>query len=632
MGILESVREKLARIARHNRQEIVRARLSRREMVRLGLLTSAGYLVSKRGLAARASYDGGDDDCRPGSSPDTRAFIEPLPILPILPDHPTGELDPPPSEFPNNAINPATGLPFEGRGQFNGELRPGTDAFQFFGRFPPEKFYVTRMKALTARVSPDLPEQTLWGFDLGDGGPAVSPGPTIVAHYGEPMLIRRVNALPPEGQNGGFGIPSVTTHLHNFHSGSESDGGPCRYFERGQYFDYHCTMAAAGFDTSRLAPGALGGARYRGDIRESMSTLWYHDHRVDNTSQNVYKGLAGFFLAFNEFDTGDELTGFHLPSFPAFDVPLLLTDKLFDPSSGLLCFDLFDFDGLVGDKFLVNGKIQPYFEVSRRRYRFRILNVGPSRFYQLYLTDLAHRSTSIPFWVIANDGNLLPRPVQVTNVRLGVAERMDIIVDFAALPNSPSVLYLENRLEQEDGRGPTDDIVSPGQGDRLLEFRVGNGVRDDSVDPATLPHFYDLPDTGDPPRITRHFRFERTNGQWAVNGRFMSCNSTRFRVRRNSVERWVIENSSGGWQHPIHIHLEEGQILRRNGHPTAPGSVENSRKDVIRLGFNETAELFYRFRDFRGDYPIHCHNVLHEDHAMMLLFGVDDDGDDDTRP
>src|SRR6185503_17305761 len=183
-------------------------------------------------------------------------------------------------------------------------------------RFAPQKFYLTRMKATSARVSPDLPLQTLWGFDLGDSGPAVSPGPTIVAHYGEPILIRRVNALPPAGQNGGFGIPSVTTHLHNFHSGSESDGGPCRYFERGQYFDYHCAMAAAGFDAG------FGGSFPEGDVRESLSTLWYHDHRVDNTAQNVYKGLAGFFLAFNAFDTGDELTGFHLPSHPAFDVPL----------------------------------------------------------------------------------------------------------------------------------------------------------------------------------------------------------------------------------------------------------------------------------------------------------------------
>ena len=94
----------------------------------------------------------------------------------------------------------------------------------------------------------------------------------------------------------------------------------------------------------------------------------------------------------------------------------------------------------------------------------------------------------------------------------------------------------------------------------------------------------------------------------------------------------MLQNSSGGWQHPIHIHLEEFQFLRRNGSAPSTGSVENSRKDVARLGFNETVELFFRFRDFRGDYPLHCHNVVHEDHAMMLLWQVDDEGDGNTEP
>jgi FtsP/CotA-like multicopper oxidase with cupredoxin domain len=97
-------------------------------------------------------------------------------------------------------------------------------------------------------------------------------------------------------------------------------------------------------------------------------------------------------------------------------------------------------------------------------------------------------------------------------------------------------------------------------------------------------------------------------------------------------ERWILENSSGGWQHPIHIHLEEFQILKRNGKAIARGWVEDARKDVVRLGFNETVEVFLRFRDFRGDYPLHCHNVLHEDHAMMLLWAVDDEGDEVIRP
>src|SRR5262249_35406452 len=169
---------------------------------------------------------GGDENCRPGSSPRTRAFVEPLTILPQLPEVPFSALDPAPTECPNNAINPATGLPFEGRGQFDGVLRPGTDCFQFFGRFAPQHFFLTRRRARGASFPPDLPPQTLWGFDLGDDRPAIAPGPTIVTRYGEPVLVRRVNALPPEGQNGGFGIPSVTTHLHNNHNGSASARRP----------------------------------------------------------------------------------------------------------------------------------------------------------------------------------------------------------------------------------------------------------------------------------------------------------------------------------------------------------------------------------------------------------------------
>src|SRR6185436_16297528 len=114
---------------------------------------------------------------------------------------------------------------------------------------------------------------------------------------------------------------------------------------------------------------------------------------------NVYKGLAGFFLLFNQFDTGNETTGFRLPNYPDFDIPMIFGDRLFDPTTGLLAFDLANRDGILGDKFLVNGKIQPFFQVKRRRYRFRWLNGGPSRFYRMYLTksDL----TNHPFHIIS---------------------------------------------------------------------------------------------------------------------------------------------------------------------------------------------------------------------------------------
>src|SRR5207247_6594367 len=105
--------------------------------------------------------------------------------------------------------------------------------------------------------------------------------------------------------------------------------------------------------------------------------------------------------------------------------------------------------------FRSTGVLQPFLEVQKRRYRFRVLDGGPSRFYELFLTNPDNPRQTIPFWVIANDGNLLPRPVQMptssgSSVRIGVAERVDLIIDFKKLGRDLGVrrLWLENRLEQ----------------------------------------------------------------------------------------------------------------------------------------------------------------------------------------
>ena len=59
-------------------------------------------------------------------------------------------------------------------------------------------------------------------------------------------------------------------------------------------------------------------------------------------------------------------------------------------------------------------------------------------------------------------------------------------------------------------------------------------------------------------------------------------------------------------------------------------AVEHARKDVVQLHPNERVELFFRFRDWLGRYPLHCHNVIHEDHAMMLRWEIDPNGGDNT--
>jgi len=639
--------------AAKNRRELIAAGLtSRRDLFKMGLLTAGGMLAAKAGLSARAQTTmqtnnpassgqntsaGTNQNCVPGNqtqSPPTRAFIQPLPIMPIAAK--VSSLTPAPTLAPNTAAGEVRAAAFQA---------PQIDGT----RFPvvPGTLYQFNQRQFTTSFSPDLPSQTMWGFDDGTG--PRSPGPTYQAFYGQPQITRNINSLPSISQvnNTGFGMASVSTHLHNAHNPSESDGNPCDFYPSGHFCDQYYPNVLAGFNSTNQP---------NGDVNESLSTLWYHDHRVDFTSQNTYKGLFGFYCLFNQFDTGDETTGFRLPSFPQFDIPLAFNDKVFDPTTGQLAFDLFNLDGILGDKFLVNGVIQPFLQVSARRYRFRLLDTGPSRFYEFFLTGNVGgqgSATTNPFFLIGTDGNLIPAPVQVKSVRIGPAERVDIIIDFTNFAGQ--TLYLENRLNQINGLGPVavDSQVAPqnssstecglvlndssqgaikpaGAGDMVLQFRVGSTVTDNSL-PPSQQRFYSLPSKSAPARIVRTFKFDRLNGQWSINGQFMDCNTFRFTVQQNSVEHWLLTNLTGDWTHPVHIHLEEHQIMNRNrAAPNVPTDL--GRKDVTQLHPNERVELFFRFRDWLGKYPIHCHNVVHEDHAMMALWHVAPTGDNVAVP
>lgn len=607
-----------------NRQELIQAGISRRDLLKLGLMTSTGLLVEglsvSKAFAQTTTSVSRSTSQSCGTNATSLCVVSPpiQPFLDLLPtprdgtwriQTPVGALSPAPTVAPNTAAG-------EGR----------TIAHQAFTQFPPQKLYAVTQKAgaLSITSDPTIAAQNMWGFAIGapsDNNPINVPGPLYVERYNTPILVRNFNQLP--ANNGGFGKNSVTTHLHNGHTPSESDGNPCDYFELGHFYDQHYPNVLAGINSTH--PGT-------GDIQEAMGTLWYHDHRVDFTAQNTYKGLAGMYLLFNDLDTGDEFTGFHLPSFPQYDIPMVFNDKVIDPSTGQIFFDLFNLDGVLGDRFLVNGKVQPVLHVSPRRYRFRWLNTGPSRFYQFFLTDLTNLGATNSFWQISTDGNLLDKPYLVSSARVSVAERVDVIVDFTG--KAGKTFYIENRLQQSDGQGPSGNLFAAGQGDRLLKIVVdGPQVADNSVNPANIKLFYGFPSTTATPRAQRTFVFQN-RGNWTINGKIFACDDIRFRVLKNSVERWTLQNEGRSWHHPAHIHFEEYQTLSINGSaPRTSPLVQKGRKDVARLESRDTHVVFFRFRDFHGKYPIHCHNVVHEDHAMMAHFEiVDTGGDTNPRP
>ncbi len=640
---MTSWKEKLALTAQRNRQEIVKAKLDRREMMRLGLLTAGGALIAKAGLSSRAFGQAAptltDPDAtlrRVPASPPIRPWVQPMPRLPVLapvapesmeygcPDgttpidgatkripHQYCAYTPPPPDAPPGTV-----------GTYGPSLANPTY------NFAPQKFYELEMKESYLQLHPDYAKTRFFAFN------EHVPGPLIRAKYGEPVMVRYKNKLPSVKTPQNYGISEMTTHLHNGHTPSESDGNPVNYFNSINdpnavnpygFKDQHYPNVLAGFRDPQYGP--------TGNPNEALGSLWYHDHHLDFTAQNVYKGMFGCYNLFDSLDTGVRGTGLKLPA-EDYDIPIFFHDALFD-STCQTVFDLFNLDGILGDRFLANGAIQPFLNVEKRRYRFRLYAPGPSRWWEWSLWD---GTNFLPFWQISTDGNLLPNAVQVTSVRIAVAERVDIIVDFSKIKGSR--LYFVNRAEQINGRGPTGKTLSPGT--PVLQVNlIGNVVtNDESADPSIGAvgnvgmKLRDLPDMdfaalqAKAAKLPiRTWRFERGSGGWMVNGKFFDENVVNASIPMGSEEVWVIQNPGGSWRHPVHIHYEEHRMLTRNGAPVKPatqlnGAIDYARRDVINLQTNDETRLFMRFRDMRGRYVMHCHNVVHEDHAMMVRWDI----------
>jgi FtsP/CotA-like multicopper oxidase with cupredoxin domain len=395
----------------------------------------------------------------------------------------------------------------------------------------------------------------------------------------------------------------TVVHQHGGHNPSASDGSP-----------FSDEIIFPGGTRDYCYPNVSAG----GDPNENPSTLWYHDHAPGITGPNVYHGLAAFTIVTDAFEDGLIASGV-LPG-PDFDVPMALQDKTFN-ADGSLFFDPFEHDGFLGDVFVVNGKAQPFFQVQRRKYRFRILDGSNARFYLLRL------SSGQPFVQIGADSWLLPAAVQRDRILLANAQRADVVIDFT---HSPDVVYLENILAQDSGRGPGGDLQNPDilqSPIRLVQFRVGGGST--STDATVAPGTPLRPNTPIGPGeivATRRFEFDRSDGAWQINERFFDPNRSDANPRLGSAERWILKNGGGGWWHPIHIHLESHQIQRFNGstflpqQPLQPPSF--FKRDTTLLGPDDEAEIFMRFRDHPGRFVFHCHNTEHEDDAMMSRFDV----------
>ena len=655
-------------------RELTRSGLDRRNLMKLGVLSAGtGMLLPISGLSMRAAY--GASDCpipgvemiSPRTTPFKDAFQRLEEMQPVYTvKSSVSELTDAmmlrggkPTSAPSNALDSKLELlhhhPEMANATPNANLAhqawDGTDKNTGLLN-PPKDIYELRAIQHKHIWHSDMPAgaagQLAWGFAdrsfdnmtavTGGGSTTCTgvPGPVFRLKYGRSHLTRIYNELPASAVDAvsalGFGTSTMATHMHNHHTPSESDGGPLYYNYAGKFWDHHYPNLYAGINQGFVSPKA----GVRGDYREALGSLWFHDHKHDFTSQNVYAGLFGAAPIYDEVDTGDETvvgtTGIRFPShsqdaasYPyEFDVPMMFHDRQFDPR-GVDFFPLVCLDGAIGDKLTVNGTIQPVMKVQPRKYRIRMYNGGPSRFYWWWMRQGAAGSAYLPMTVIANDGNLLPRAVDVTSFRQGVGERFDLIVDFSKFKPGTE-LFITNRAEQTSGRGPSGKLLTTGNDAiKFLVEAARPGLTDNSTRIVNGMALRPLPDLPNLPVLKKkEWVWGRGNGAWNANGALFDRYAAPYEVKEGTAEIWVHKNGGGSWSHPIHPHYEEGRILSYNGaaqpDPTKP--LEGGRKDVYRLDPSSTITTAMRFRDYKGIYPMHCHNVVHEDHGMMAMWKI----------
>ena len=322
-------------------------------------------------------------------------------------------------------------------------------------------------------------------------------------------------------------VPMVV-HVHGAETTEWSDGYPEAWwlpdlannsrptgiqFESGSFFDTFKTSSPIGMDwTSGSAV-----FEYPNDMR--ATTLWYHDHTLGMTRQNVYAGPAGFFLIRGgpadevlDATTGLEAT---LPG-PApalgdpagmsyYEIPIVIQDRsinadgsLFypdnraffeglDPSQLQIPFipdDVVYPDGtntgpsdvspvwnpeFFGNMMVVNGGTWPYLEVEPRQYRFRFLNGCQSRFLIL------RADNGMQFHQIGSEGGFLPQVVTLNDLLMGPAERADVIMDFSGVPVGTTVTLLNLGPDEPFGGGTPYvdfDPADPGSTGQVMTFRV----------------------------------------------------------------------------------------------------------------------------------------------------------------
>ncbi len=400
----------------------------------------------------------------------------------------------------------------------------------------------------TFEATRGIPANVQWTNNLVDPVTA-APLPHLFAidptlHWANPnnMLMPTAPFLPPPGYVDAQSPVPIVTHLHGGEVESASDGHPNAWFTAAQ------AKTGAAFVKSRYTYGN----------KQAATTLWYHDHTLGITRQNVYAGLAGLYVVKDPLDVNAAV----LPS-GKYDVPLVIQDKMFFADGSLNFPDAgvnpdvhpYWIPEFLGDTIVVNGNSWPNLNVDRAQYRFRIVNGSNARFYNLQL------SNGKGFTQIASDGGYLPKPVDLKALLLAPGERAEILVDFSKLLPGAKVILTNNANAPFPNGLPVDPLTT-GQ---VMQFTVLPTV---PVVKPKLPKALNIIPvlTPTPALPVRTLTLNEVMGPLGptmvlLNGQMMDAAVTET-PRVGSTEIWEIVNLTVD-THPIHLHLIQFQVQNR---------------------------------------------------------------------
>lgn len=405
-------------------------------------------------------------------------------------------------------------------------------------------------------------DATTWGIN----GPFL--GPTVRASRGDDVRVDIRNDLDV----------ATTIHWHGMHVPSWADGGP------------HST----------IGPGKNWSPEWTVD--QPAATLWYHPHPHGETEVHAYKGLGGFFLV----DDDDAPDG--LPSgYGVDDVPLVVQDKTFDDAGELVETDR-NGVGMLGDTVLVNGAVGPTFGVTAERTRLRLLNGSTARSYCFGL------SGDREFTVIATDGGLLEKPVDIERILLTPGERVEVVVTMQAgetlvLRSFPHDLGVNSNRNTEAGADDELDILELVAASQL----TASPELPSALAPLPAPEEKDAV-------VTRTFDL----GNNRINNLAMDMSRVDAEVAANTVEIWEVENTHSQ-PHNFHVHDVQFRILDIDGEVPPPEL--SGLKDTVYTPPGKKFRLIMKFGDNPTPdipYMFHCHLLWHEDEGMMGQFTVGD--------